>query len=55
MDIVTFHFQMGMACMEWLETRFMDVVTTYLNESLDSDMKNAKGLKLEETKPRHLY
>ena len=57
MDGVTFRFLMGMACMEKLETRLMDVVTAYLYGSLDSDiyMKIPEGLKLDETKPRHLY
>ncbi|KAL8155915.1 hypothetical protein AgCh_001101 [Apium graveolens] len=57
MDGVTFHFLMGMACMEKLETRLMDVVTAYLYGSLDSDiyMKIPEGLNIEDTKPRHLY
>ncbi|KAL8097292.1 hypothetical protein AgCh_030429 [Apium graveolens] len=57
MDGVTFRFLMGMACMEKLETRLMDVVTAYLYGSLDSDfyMKIPEGLNIEDTKPRHLY
>ena len=48
---------MGIACMEKLETRLMDVVTAYLYGSLDSDlyMKIPEGLELDETKPHHLY
>ncbi|KAL8156462.1 hypothetical protein AgCh_001527 [Apium graveolens] len=57
MDGVTFRFLMGMACMEKLETRLMDVMTAYLYGSLDSDiyMKISEGLNIEDTKPRHLY
>ncbi|XP_074355978.1 uncharacterized protein LOC141695644 [Apium graveolens] len=46
MDGVTFRYLMG-----------MDVVTTYLYGSLDSDiyMKTPEGLNIEETKFRHLY
>ncbi|XP_074337293.1 uncharacterized protein LOC141674488 [Apium graveolens] len=57
MDGVTFHFLMGMACMEKLETHLMDVVTAYLYGSLDSDiyMKIPEGLNIEDTKPRYLY
>ncbi|KAL8096584.1 hypothetical protein AgCh_037518 [Apium graveolens] len=57
MDGVTFRFLIGMACMEKLETRLMDVVTAYLYGSLDIDiyMKIPEGLNIEDTKPRHLY
>ena len=57
MDGVTFRFLMGMACMKKLETRLMDVVAAYLYGSLDSDiyMKIPEGLRIEDTKPRHLY
>ena len=53
MDGVTFPFLMSMA----LVTRLMDVVIAYLYGSLDSDiyMKIPEGLKIEDTKPRHLY
>ena len=52
-DGVTFNFLMSMA----LVTRLMDVVIAYLYGSLDSDiyMKIPEGLKIEDTKPRHLY
>ena len=58
MDIITFLFLISMVVLEKLKMHLMDVVTTYLYGSLDSDiyMKIPEGLKMPEAyTPRNLY
>lgn len=47
MDKGTFRVPMSMACKKSLETRLMNVVTTYIYESIESDIyiNILKGLK----------
>ena len=51
MDAITFRFLISLIVKENLDMRLMDVVTTYLYESLDNDiyMKIPKGYKMSET------
>ena len=48
MDAITFRFLISLAVSEGLDMRLMDVITTYLYESMDNDiyMKIPKGFKL---------
>ena len=60
MDVITFHFLISLAVSEGLDMRLMNVITTYLYESMDNDiyMKILEGFKLPEancTKPRNMY
>ena len=60
MDAITFRFLISLAVSEGLDMRLMDVITTYLYESMDNDvyMKIPEGFKLPEansTKPRSMY
>ena len=57
MDTITFRFLISMVISKNLEMRLMDVVTTYLYGSLDSDIYMIpEGLKmLEAYTPRNLY
>ncbi|KAJ9544626.1 hypothetical protein OSB04_024333 [Centaurea solstitialis] len=60
MDAITFRYLISLAVSKNLEMRLMDVVTTYLYGSLDSDiyMKIHEGFKIPEalsTKPREMY
>ena len=58
MDTITFRFLISMVVLENLKMRLMDVVTTYLYGSLDSDiyMKIPERLKIPEAYiPRNLY
>ena len=59
MDAITFRFLISLAVSEELDMRLMDVITTYLYGSIDSDihMKIPEGFKLPEavsTKPRSM-
>ena len=59
MDAITFHFLISLAVSEGLDMRLMNVITTYLYESIDNDiyMKIPEGFKLYEannTKPRNM-
>ena len=60
MDAITFRFLISLVVSEGLDMHLMDVVTTYLYRSIDSDihMKIPKEFKLHEaisTIPRSLY
>nr|GEW21438.1 integrase, catalytic core [Tanacetum cinerariifolium] len=60
MDAITFRYLISLAVYENLDTRLMDVVTTYLYGSLDSDiyMKTPKGFKIPKAlsvKPKYMY
>ena len=60
MDAITFCFLISLAVLKGLDMRLMDVITTYLYESMDNDvyMKIPEGFKLPEansTKPRSMY
>ena len=59
MDTITFRFLISLAVSEGLDMRLMDVITTYLYESMDNDiyMKIPKGFKLPDAnkKPRSMY
>ena len=59
MDAITFRFLMSLAADKNLEMRLMDVVTTYLYGSFDTDiyMKVSDGYKMPEalsSKPKEL-
>ena len=51
MDAITFRFLISLAVSEGLDMRLMDVITTYLYESMDNDtyMKILEGFKLPES------
>ena len=58
MDTITFRFLISMTISEILEMRLMDVVTSYLYGSLDSDifMKIPEGYKMPEAYiPHNLF
>ena len=60
MDTITFSFLINLIVPEGLDMRLMNVITTYLYESMDNDiyMKIPKGFKLPEancTKPHSMY
>ena len=58
MDMITFRFLISLVIFEKLEMHLMDIVTTYLYGSLDSDiyMKIAKGFKMPYAcTPRNLF
>ena len=60
MDAITFRYLIHLAVSEGLEMHLMDVVTTYLYGSIDSDiyMKIPKGFTLSEakfSKPHGMY
>ena len=60
MDAITFRYLISFTVSEGLDMRFMDVVTTYLYGSINTDiyMKILEGFKLPETtnpKPRNMY
>ena len=60
MDVITFRYLIHLAVSEGLEMHLMDVVTTYLYGSIDSDiyMKIPEGFTLPEekfSKPRGMY
>ena len=60
MNAITFYFLISLAVSERLDMRLIDVITTYLYESMDDDiyMKIPKGFKLPEansTKPRNMF
>ncbi|GJT52805.1 retrovirus-related pol polyprotein from transposon TNT 1-94 [Tanacetum coccineum] len=60
MDAITFRYLISLAVIKNLDMRLMDVVTTYLYGSLDSDiyMKIPEGFKMPEalsTKPKDMY
>ena len=59
MDAITFLLLISLAVSEELDMRLMDVITTYLYESIDNDiyMKIPEGFKLPKvnsTKPRNM-
>ena len=60
MDTIIFRYLTSIIVFEGLDMHLMDVVTTYLYGSIDSDiyMKIPEGFKLPETtnpKPRNMY
>ena len=60
MDAITFRYLIHLAVSEGLEMHFMDIITTYLYGSIDSDiyMKIPKGFTLPKakfSKPRDMY
>ena len=60
MNAITFRFLISLAVFEELDMRLMDVITTYLYESIDNDihLKIPEGFKLPEvvnTKPRSMF
>ena len=60
MDAITFRFLINLAVSEGLDMHLMDIITTYLYESMDNDiyMKIPEGFKLSgtnSTKPRSMY
>ena len=60
MDTITFRFLISLTVSERLDMRLMDVITTYLYGSMDSDiyMKIPEGFKLSEAnskKPHSMY
>ena len=60
MNAVTFRFLISLLASEGLDMCLMDVITTYLYESIDNDiyMKIPEGFKLSganSTKPRSMY
>ena len=60
MDAITFLFLISFAVSEGLDMHLMDIITTYLYESMDNDiyMKIPEGFKLLEencTKPCNMY
>ena len=58
MNMITFRFLISMVIFEKLEMRLMDIVTTYLYGSLDSDiyMKIPEGFKMPDAcTPRNLF
>ena len=60
MDAITFCFLISFTVSEGLDMHLMDVITTYLYESMDNDiyMKIPEGFKLpnaNNTKPRSMY
>ena len=57
MDTTTFQYLISLAMKENIDLHLMDVVTTYLYGSLDSDiyMKLTEGFKLSEVGSREQY
>ena len=60
MDEITFQYLISLTVSKGLEMRLMDVVTTYLYETINTDiyMKIPEGFKLPEatnSKPRNMY
>ena len=60
MDVITFLFLISLTVSKGLHMRLIDVVITYLYESIDNDiyMKVLEGFKLPKantTNPRNIY